>query len=58
MSRQEFEALFLDDAACAEHLAKKRWPEGMPLRPGVTDHPAFRAGDELICDAAYVDGVI
>jgi predicted RNA-binding Zn-ribbon protein involved in translation (DUF1610 family) len=28
MSRQEFEALFPDDAACAEHLDKKRWPEG------------------------------
>jgi predicted RNA-binding Zn-ribbon protein involved in translation (DUF1610 family) len=28
MSRQEFEALFADDTACAEYLAKKRWPEG------------------------------
>ena len=28
MSRQEFEALFPDDAACAEYLINKRWPEG------------------------------
>lgn len=30
----------------------------MPLRLGVTDDPEFCAGDGLICDAAYVDGVI
>jgi len=27
MSRQEFEALFPDGAACAEYLVKKRWPQ-------------------------------
>lgn len=34
------------------------WQTGMPLRLGVTDDPEFRAGDGLICDAAFVDGVI
>ena len=28
ISRQEFQALFPDDAACAEYLVDKRWPEG------------------------------
>jgi hypothetical protein len=28
MSRQEFESLFPDDAACARHLVERRWPDG------------------------------
>jgi predicted RNA-binding Zn-ribbon protein involved in translation (DUF1610 family) len=28
MSRQEFEARFPDDAACAQHLVEQRWPDG------------------------------
>lgn len=28
MSRQEFEALFPDDAACARYLVERRWPDG------------------------------
>lgn len=28
MSRQEFEACFPDDAACARYLVARRWPEG------------------------------
>ncbi len=28
MSRQEFEARFPDDAACARYLVGRRWPDG------------------------------
>ena len=28
ISRQEFEARFPDDAACARHLVERRWPDG------------------------------
>ena len=28
MSRQEFEARFPDDDACARYLAERRWPDG------------------------------
>lgn len=28
MSRQEFEALFPDDATCARYLVERRWPDG------------------------------
>ena len=28
MSRPTFEARFPDDAACARHLAARRWPQG------------------------------
>jgi hypothetical protein len=28
MSRQEFEARFPNDAACAQHLVERRWPDG------------------------------
>src|SRR5680860_999752 len=28
LSRAQFEARFPDDAACADHLARRRWPEG------------------------------
>ncbi len=28
MSRQEFEAFFPDDAACARYLVERRWPDG------------------------------
>ena len=28
MSRQQFEALFPDDAACARYLVGRRWPDG------------------------------
>jgi hypothetical protein len=28
MSRQEFEAWFSDDAACAQYLVEQRWPDG------------------------------
>jgi len=27
-SQDEFEARFVNEAACLEHLAKLRWPEG------------------------------
>lgn len=28
LSRAQFEARFFDDAACADHLARRRWPNG------------------------------
>ena len=31
MSRAAFEARFPDEAACARHLAAKRWPDGLRL---------------------------
>jgi hypothetical protein len=34
------------------------WQTGMPFKLGVTDDPEFSAGDGLISDAAYDDGVI
>ena len=29
MSRQEFEARFPDEEACARYLAQRRWPDGL-----------------------------
>jgi hypothetical protein len=39
MSRQEFEALFQDDEACAEYLVNKRGPKASVVRLAAAKRP-------------------
>ena len=49
MSRQEFEALFPDDAACARYLAGRRWPgdSGRTTGAGRVRLPGLRGSQRL-----------